>query len=80
MRRCKLCLKAKNKRKDGCKTQKDLCFIRTFEKIRLLQLKFWLEEKIRGKEMILSRPVKEREKFCFSALVDLSTEEKWKIV
>lgn len=76
MRRCKHNLKAKDKRKDGCKTQKNLCLIRTFERIRLLdkaKLKFWLEEKVRCKKMILSRPGKDREKFWFSALIDLST-------
>lgn len=27
MRKCKHCLKAKDERKDGCKTQKDFCFL-----------------------------------------------------
>lgn len=82
MRRFKHYLKAKDKRKNGCKTQKDLCFIRAFERIRLLdkaKLKFWLEEKVRCKKMILSRPGKDREKFWLSALLGLSTEEKWNI-
>lgn len=76
-------LKAKDKRKDGCKTQEDLCFIRVFERIWLLdkaKLKFGLKEKVRCKKMILSRPGKEREKFWFSILIDLSAEEKWNIV